>query len=128
MGGRGQDSASLPRYMSPPHGVLLANNKVPVPLHPCVTTQVGEESTSADTIVNSVVGSERRQMWSVQRHRVKADRCVEIGIMVFAIPGMFLVSIGSIQLPMVFTGVLAGRRGSLACSLVAFGCWMVQVC
>jgi hypothetical protein len=37
--------------------------------------------------------------------------------MVFAIRGAFLAYIGSIQLPMVFTGVLAGLRDILARAL-----------
>src|SRR5258707_14811697 len=75
-----------------------------------------------------VVGSEGRQLWSVLRHRVKENRCVEFGIMVFAILGAFWVSIGSIQLPTVFTGMLAMLRDIPAHSPVAFGCRMVHVC
>src|SRR5260370_20750737 len=75
-----------------------------------------------------VVGSEGRQLWLVPRHRVKENRCVEFGIMVFAILGMFWVSVGSIQLLTVFTGMLAVLRDILAHSLVAFGCQMVHVC
>src|SRR5260370_36355298 len=78
--------------------------------------------------VHVVVGSEGRQLWLVPRHRVKENRCVEFGILVFAILGTFWVSIGSIQLPMVFTGMLAVLRDILACSTVAFGCQMVHVC
>ncbi len=52
------------------------------------------------------VGSERRQMRLVPRRRVE-DRCVENGITIFMILGVWFVSVGSIQLPVVFTGTFA---------------------